>query len=230
MWRRVRRWPCMSIASSIQQADHVRHLRLRRPQSPCGRLGGMCWRLRCWGACYWGWAASWCWVTICRDDFHSGKRQSFSRSDLASHSESFWRPSSSGNGRAVSRWLSWAGGGRPRRWRSALGVLLGGLYLWGSYFGAQYVLPGENVLAFTWTRLALAPLGIFMAIAEEVMMRGFFMTELNRARVPTWLQILSSGAARPSITRCKIRRWRAFCRRSFCSRCMPGCTSPVAAA
>jgi membrane protease YdiL (CAAX protease family) len=75
-----------------------------------------------------------------------------------------------------------------------LGVLLGGLYLWGSYFGARYVLPGENVLAPTWTRLALAPLGVFMAIAEEVMMRGFFMTELHRARVPAWLQILVSGA------------------------------------
>ena len=25
-------------------------------------------------------------------------------------------------------------------------------------------------------------------------MRGFFMTELQRARVPTWLQIVSSGA------------------------------------
>ena len=88
--------------------------------------------------------------------------------------------------------LGWC---RPTtRLATALGVLLGGLYLGGSYFGAQYVLSGENVLAFSWTRLALAPLGIFMAIAEEVMMRGFFMTELHRARVPTWLQILASGA------------------------------------
>jgi membrane protease YdiL (CAAX protease family) len=75
-----------------------------------------------------------------------------------------------------------------------LGVVLGSLFLWGSYFGAHYVLPGQNVLTLSWTRVALAPLGIFMAIAEEVMMRGFFMTELHRARVPMWLQILSSGA------------------------------------
>jgi membrane protease YdiL (CAAX protease family) len=33
-----------------------------------------------------------------------------------------------------------------------------------------------------------------MAFAEETMMRGFFMTELQRARVSTWLQVLASGA------------------------------------
>ena len=75
-----------------------------------------------------------------------------------------------------------------------LAVALGGLYLWGCYFGAKYVLPGENVLAFHWIRLTLAPLGIFMAIAEETMMRGFFMTELRRARVSVWIQIPASGA------------------------------------
>lgn len=75
-----------------------------------------------------------------------------------------------------------------------LAILLGGLYLSGSYFGAKHVLPGENVLAWHGARLFLAPLGIFMAIAEETMMRGFFMTELERARVPVWLQIISSGA------------------------------------
>jgi membrane protease YdiL (CAAX protease family) len=51
-----------------------------------------------------------------------------------------------------------------------------------------------DVLEFSWIRLALAPLGIFLAAAEETMMRGFFMTQLHRARVATWLQILASGA------------------------------------
>lgn len=75
-----------------------------------------------------------------------------------------------------------------------LAVLLGIAYVSGSWFGAQYVLRGVNVAELSWVRLALAPLGIFMALAEETMMRGFFMTELRRARVATWVQILASGA------------------------------------
>src|SRR5262245_24842628 len=76
----------------------------------------------------------------------------------------------------------------------ALGVLLGVAFLWVSYFGARRLLPGVDVTEFNWVRLALAPVGIFMAVAEEAMMRGFFMTELQRARVSTWLQVVSSGA------------------------------------
>jgi membrane protease YdiL (CAAX protease family) len=75
-----------------------------------------------------------------------------------------------------------------------LSVLLGMAYLWGSYFGAQYILPGVDVTEFSLVRLALAPLGVFGAVAEETMMRGFFMTELQRAGVSTWLQIVASGA------------------------------------
>lgn len=75
-----------------------------------------------------------------------------------------------------------------------LGVLLGISYLSGSYFGAQQMMPGVNVTEFSWLRLALAPVGVFLAIAEETMMRGFFMTELQRARVATWVQIIASGA------------------------------------
>jgi membrane protease YdiL (CAAX protease family) len=76
----------------------------------------------------------------------------------------------------------------------ALAVLLGCAYLSGSYFGAQSVLPGVNVLELNWLRIALAPVGIFLAIAEETMMRGFFMTQLHKARVATWVQIVASGA------------------------------------
>ena len=75
-----------------------------------------------------------------------------------------------------------------------LGVLLGIAYLWGSYFGAQYILPGVDVTEVSAVRLALAPLGVFGAVAEETMMRGFFMTELQRAGISTWLQIVASGA------------------------------------
>jgi membrane protease YdiL (CAAX protease family) len=75
-----------------------------------------------------------------------------------------------------------------------LAVLLGIAYLTGSCFGARFVLRGVDVLEFNWVRVVLAPLGVFMAVAEETMMRGFFMTELARARVSTWLQIAGSGA------------------------------------
>ena len=46
--------------------------------------------------------------------------------------------------------------------------------------------------------MALAPLGIFLGFSEETMMRGFFMTQLHKARVATWLQIVASGACSAS--------------------------------
>ncbi len=79
-----------------------------------------------------------------------------------------------------------------------LAVLLGLFYLWGTVMGAKVLLPGVNVYALDPLRLLLVPLGIFMAIAEETMMRGFFITQLQRAGVPTWLQIIASGACSAS--------------------------------
>jgi membrane protease YdiL (CAAX protease family) len=75
-----------------------------------------------------------------------------------------------------------------------LAFLLGVVYLYGCYFLARFVLRGVNVIELSWVRLALVPLGIFLAIGEEIMMRGFFMTQLQKARVATWLQIAASGA------------------------------------
>jgi hypothetical protein len=79
-----------------------------------------------------------------------------------------------------------------------LGVMLGIAYIWGAYFGARYVLPGVDVTRFHWVRVVLAPVGIFMAMAEETMMRGFFMTELRRTQVATWIQIAASGVCSAS--------------------------------
>ncbi len=75
-----------------------------------------------------------------------------------------------------------------------LAVVLGTAYLTGSYFGAGYLIRYIDVLEFNWVRLVLAPVGVFMAFAEETIMRGFFMTELNRANVGTTKQIFASGA------------------------------------
>jgi membrane protease YdiL (CAAX protease family) len=76
----------------------------------------------------------------------------------------------------------------------ALGFALGVLYITGVYFGARAILKDVDVTEFNWIRVALVPLGIFMGIAEETMMRGFFMNELQKARVAVWLQIVASGA------------------------------------
>ncbi len=91
--------------------------------------------------------------------------------------------------------LAELGWGRPTTPLAlVLAVILGFAYTSFAYFGARHLLPGVNVTQFTWTRLLLAPLGIFLAVAEETLMRGLFMTELQRDRVPAWLQILASGA------------------------------------
>ena len=90
------------------------------------------------------------------------------------------------------RELGW---GRPTTTPAmVLAVLLGAAYLSGCYFGARFTLPGVDVAELNGVRFALIPLGIFLAIGEETMMRGFFMTELQKARVATWLQIVASGA------------------------------------
>jgi membrane protease YdiL (CAAX protease family) len=91
--------------------------------------------------------------------------------------------------------LAELGWGRPTTTLAlALAVFLGFAFLGSSYFGARAVLRGVDVTELNWVRLALVPLGIFLAIGEETMMRGFFMTELNKARIATWVQIVASGA------------------------------------
>jgi membrane protease YdiL (CAAX protease family) len=78
----------------------------------------------------------------------------------------------------------------------ALGVILGSLYVAGVYAGIlnDSSMTGVDPFALHWIRFALVPVGVLMAIAEETMMRGFFMTRLSQSRVPTWAQILLSGA------------------------------------
>lgn len=77
----------------------------------------------------------------------------------------------------------------------AAGVFCGLLYVSGVYVGILHdpAMKNVNPFAFHWVRLALVPLGIAMATCEEIMMRGFFMNQLDRARAPVWIQILLSG-------------------------------------
>ncbi len=86
-------------------------------------------------------------------------------------------------------------GKRPTRASLVAGFLLGALYVVSVYAGIlnEPAMKGVNPLALDWIRVGLVPVGILMAIAEELMMRGFFMNRLAAARIPTWIQILLSG-------------------------------------
>ncbi|OAI52679.1 hypothetical protein AYO47_01170 [Planctomyces sp. SCGC AG-212-M04] len=77
------------------------------------------------------------------------------------------------------------------------GVMLGVLYAMGVYAGIHEspAMKGVNPFELHWVRFVLIPVGVFMAAAEEIMMRGFFMTELQRAGVGTGWQIVFSGLA-----------------------------------
>ena len=74
-----------------------------------------------------------------------------------------------------------------------LSLLLLGSYLFGMYMGVHYVLK-DSLLRFHWVRVALLPAGLLFGVGEEIIMRGYFMNELKRARVSTWLQVLLSAA------------------------------------
>lgn len=67
--------------------------------------------------------------------------------------------------------------------------------LYGALWTAStYIAPGHlSFFAFPWERFIMAPLGIVLATAEELLFRGFMMEQLRRAAVPTWLQIVVSA-------------------------------------
>ncbi len=78
----------------------------------------------------------------------------------------------------------------------AVGVIFGLAWLGLSLFGAGFALKGKadlNLTEINLFRLAMALLGVVITVGEEIIMRGVVMTELNRATVPTWLQIVVSG-------------------------------------
>ncbi len=77
----------------------------------------------------------------------------------------------------------------------AVGLLFGIAWLAFSYLGASRAMPAVDVTSLAWFRVVLAPCALLMALAEETAMRGFFMTQLERVRMPSWLQVVASAAA-----------------------------------
>ena len=74
------------------------------------------------------------------------------------------------------------------------GLVIAVVWLALSYTGFVGLLPNEDYAGFDPMRLLVAPLGVVIGVCEETMMRGFFMTQLQRAGVSTWLQVVASGA------------------------------------
>ena len=76
----------------------------------------------------------------------------------------------------------------------SLSIVLGLGWTGFSYSGAAYLLPSTDFFEISWIRIVMVVLGIFISTTEEIMMRGFFMTQLQRGGIPTWIQIVASGA------------------------------------
>src|SRR5690348_17151998 len=73
-----------------------------------------------------------------------------------------------------------------------IAILFGALWTATSYLNARGY--GFSFLSFPWERFIMAPVGIVLALGEELLFRGFLMEQLRRAGVATWIQILVSGA------------------------------------
>ncbi len=76
------------------------------------------------------------------------------------------------------------------------GIVFGLAWLGFSFMGVDFALKGKvdlNIAEISLFRIAMALFGVFISVGEEIIMRGFVMTELNRVSVPTWLQIVVSG-------------------------------------
>jgi membrane protease YdiL (CAAX protease family) len=74
-----------------------------------------------------------------------------------------------------------------------IAIIFGALWTATTYLNTRAYGPG--FLSFPWERFLMAPLGIVLTLAEELLFRGFLMEQLRRAGVATWIQILVSGAA-----------------------------------
>ncbi len=72
-----------------------------------------------------------------------------------------------------------------------IGIIYGILWLLLSYVRVPN--PFQSFLRLSWERPLMIAIGVFLAFGEELAMRGFFMEQLRRGGVPTWLQICASA-------------------------------------
>ena len=65
--------------------------------------------------------------------------------------------------------------------------------VFGLLWTATAYARGGDPFALTWQRPVMALIGVVLAFGEELAVRGFFMEQLRRGGVPTWVQVVSSG-------------------------------------
>lgn len=84
------------------------------------------------------------------------------------------------------------GWGKPTtRLALIIAIIYGALWAITSYLREPH--PLHSFLALSWERPVMMLIGLFLAFGEELAMRGFFMEQLRRGDIPTWLQILASA-------------------------------------
>lgn len=64
---------------------------------------------------------------------------------------------------------------------------------YGLLWTASGYARGGDPFALTWQRPLMAVIGVVLAFGEELAVRGFFLEQLRRGGVPTWLQVIASG-------------------------------------
>lgn len=84
------------------------------------------------------------------------------------------------------------GWGRPTTVTAIIiAVIYGALWVVTSYIREPH--PLQSFLTLNWERPLMMFIGLFLAFGEELAMRGFFMEQLQRGGIPTWLQVITSA-------------------------------------
>jgi membrane protease YdiL (CAAX protease family) len=84
------------------------------------------------------------------------------------------------------------GWGKPTTWYAIVIAIIYGL-LWTFVSYIREPQPLHSFLTITWERPIMMIIGLFLAFGEELAMRGFFMEQLRRGNIPTWLQVLATA-------------------------------------